>query len=314
MPHDPNKWCRRIFASVDVAGSTAFKQRSPEDSGRWANIFKLFFDEFPTTLRACFENVDAIADGRPAHPMAVWKFVGDEILFATEIDRHEELAFHAVAFKNAINEYTLQLKKKSELAALSLKGTMWGAGFPVTNAEVATKVGGGDNGLQDYLGPCVDQGFRLCSLADVRRIPVSVDVAYMLATTNFAGQSPLKMQCEEAKPHRGMSLPYPHIWLDRLDGMVSEEDKLLQHRSLHDPSDFKPYLEELYQQRRPGLFKPFLIKDPSQLFNQVPVDIEETRKKLLSATAERTYDTDAEPDAGCNKASPPDPKLPEQGT
>jgi hypothetical protein len=48
MTDDPYKWCRRIFASVDVVGSTAFKQRSPENSGKWATTFKLFFDEFPT--------------------------------------------------------------------------------------------------------------------------------------------------------------------------------------------------------------------------------------------------------------------------
>jgi hypothetical protein len=311
MPDHLFKWRRRLFASVDVAGSTAFKQRSPEDSGRWAYIFKLFFDEFPTTLRACFDEVGKIADRKPPSPLSVWKFVGDEILFSVEIERHDAVAYHAVAFRNAINRYTSeQLKAKPQLAALSLKGTMWGAGFPVSNVEVAPKLGDGASAPQDYLGPCVDQGFRLCSLADSRRIPLSVDVAYMLATTTFHEASPVKIQCEEPKPHKGVPLPYPHIWMDRLDGKESEEDKILGRRAVRDPSSIKAYLEELYLEKRPGLFKPFLVSDPSALFSAIPPQMEENRNILLHNEAEQTYSA-KEPKATAKPGkAPPTPKLP----
>ncbi len=314
MSEDLYKWRRRIFASVDVAGSTAFKQRSPEDSGRWAYIFKLFFDEFPTTLRACFEKVGDIADGRPDKPMSVWKFVGDEILFSAELFRHEAAAYHSVAFIEAINEYTAQLKKKPELAALSLKGTIWGAGFPVSNVEVAPKLGDGQSAPQDYLGPCVDQGFRLCSLADARRIPLSVDIAYMLATTVFRTNAPMKVQCEEPKPHKGVPLSYPHIWLDRLHGKESEEDKILGRRTARDPSGIKPYLEDLFAEKRPGLFKPFLTGDPSNLFNKIPKDMQDTREKLLQVTAEQTYSVKETAATAKPGKAPPAPKLPKKNT
>jgi len=242
--------------------------------------------------------------------MAVWKFVGDEILFSAQIERHEAVAFHAIAFRDAINEYTAQLKKKPEHAALSLKGTFWGAGFPVSNVEVAPKLGDGESAPRDYLGPCVDQGFRLCALADVRRIPISVDIAYMLATTTFHGQSPLKVQCEEPKPHKGVPLPYPHIWLDRLDGRESQEDKILERRPVMDPSRLKPYLEELFTEKRPGLFKPFLVNDPSGLFNTIPPEMAETWEKLLQLAAERTYSVNETATTAAPGKAPPLPTLP----
>lgn len=311
MPDDlAYRWCRRIFASVDVAGSTAFKQRSPEDSGRWAYIFKLFFDEFPTTLRACFEKLSSFADGKPSAPMSVWKFVGDEILFSAEIGRHEAVAYHVVAFRDAINEYSEQLRKKSELSALSLKGTIWGAGFPVTNAEVTTKLADGQGSLKDFLGPCVDQGFRLCALADPRRIPISVDIAYMLATTTFSSTSPIKLQCEEPKPHKGVPFAYPHIWIDRRNGKETAEDKLLGRRPLLDPGGIKDYLEELFAESRPGMFKPFLVEDPSGLFKNVPEAMNATRDKLLRAAAERTYTEDELAVTAMPGTRPPVPTLP----
>jgi hypothetical protein len=310
MTDDPYKWCRRIFASVDVVGSTAFKQRSPENSGKWANTFKLFFDEFPTTLRACFDNMPVIADLKPAKPMSVWKFVGDEILFSAELESHEAAAHHVTAFRNAINEYTEQLRKKPELATLSLKGTIWGAGFPVSNAEVATELGEGKAVLRDYLGPCVDQGFRLCALADVRRIPLSVDIAYMLATTLFRDSSTLKLQCEEPKSHKGVPQSYPHIWLDRRPNGESQEDKILGRRPLLVPGDLRQYLDELYREGRPGLFKPFIVGDRSDLFNVVPPEMGATRRQLMQMSAERTYTPDAPSTTAQTASDTPDPKLP----
>lgn len=303
-------WCRRIFASVDVAGSTAFKQRSPEDSGRWAYVFKQFFDEFPTTLRANFNSLSQIADGRPSDPMSVWKFVGDEILFCAEIKRHEAVAFHVVAFRDAVNSYSEQLKKKAELSSLSLKGTIWGAGFPVTNAEVITRLNGGREELRDYLGPCIDQGFRLCSLADSRRVPISVDIAYMLATTTLDEGAKLKVQCEEPRFHKGMPAAYPHIWIDRTPGIATAEDKILGRRPVCGPSALKAYLEEIYAERRPGLFKPFLVDDPSEFFRGVPEEMKRTRERLSQSEAEQTYTGEVTQATSRPADSPPAPSLP----
>lgn len=308
MPTDPLPWQRRMFASVDIIGSTSFKQRYSEDSGRWAGTFKLFFDEFPTTLRACFENVEGSPDGKPASPMRVWKFIGDEILFATELTRHEEVAHHMLAFKDAINEYSNQLKKKRDLS-LALKGTMWGAGFPVTNAEVTPILGDGTSTPNDYLGPCIDQGFRLCAHADARRIPVSVDLAYMVARTGLASNVPLVFQCDEPKSHKGVSYLYPHICLDRLNEERSAEDKILNRREPVNLHDLQTYLEEIYQ--KGTLFKPFIISDPSRNFNQPPDWMVETRDNMLRTAAESAYHG-TESAASGTKTQPPPPQLPQE--
>lgn len=311
MPAHYLEWRRRIFASVDVAGSTAFKQRSPEDSGRWANIFKLFFDEFPTTLRACFDKLPILADGKPSHAMSVWKFVGDEILFSATLDRHEAVVFHVVAFREAINEYTAQLKRKPELASLSLKGTMWGAGFPVTNVEVNTKLGqGNESDICDYIGPCVDQGFRLCSLADSRKIPLSVDLVYLMANTKLYDNAKIMLRCDEPQSHKGVPLKYPHIWLDRRNEGETEEDRILGRRKSFRPSELVQYIDELYSEKRPGLFKPFIVTDAVDFFKKVPPEIEETRKRLLQESADQSYTASSV--AGTPKPSeaPPTPTLP----
>jgi len=244
--------------------------------------------------------------------MSIWKYVGDEILFSAELVRHEEAAFHALAFKDAINEYTLQLKKKEELAILSLKGAIWGAGFPVMNAEVSPLLGDGKSAISDFLGPCIDQGFRLCSLADTRRIPISVDVAFMLASTIFAAGTKLKLQCEEPTSHKGVPYQYPNIWIDRLDGDRSEEDELLERRKARDPGGIKPYLDELFAKGIQALKSPFIITDPDPLFNQVPAKMNETREKLRQTVLDETYTSKTEVDPTGAPNQPPEPKLPNQ--
>lgn len=313
MPNDPWRWCRRIFASVDVVGSTQFKLRKPEDSSEWAYVFTELFEDFPSILRACFEQLPEIADGRPNFPMRIWKFVGDEILFQSELTRHEQAAFHVLAFKDALNQYASDFAKKPQLAGLSIKGTIWGAGFPVSNAQVATKFENRSEAPEDYLGPCVDQGFRLCGLADARRIPLSVDIAYMLAMTQMApiaSRHPLKVLCEEPKPHKGVSVPYPHIWLDRFDGAMSEEDTLLDRREPHDTNKLLPYLRELYAIKRPGLFAPFIVGDKSPNFNKVPSEMKVKQDALRSAAAAQTYTVvGMRMQPGVSKQEPPRPNI-----
>lgn len=305
----PSNICKRGCCGIDC-----YKQRSPDDSGRWASIFRLFFDEFPTVLRACFEKLGQIADGRPDAPMAVWKFVGEEILFVAELNRHEEAAYHVLAFKEAINQYSLQLKQKPELAGLSLKGTVWGAGFPVMNVEVAPKLGDGEGASspRDYLGPCIDQGFRLCSLADVRRIPLSIDIAYFLASTNLnlGERFKIKVQCEEPRNHKGVPFPYPHIWLDREDGKRTNEDDILRRPPLYDPSNIKSYLDELFRRKQPGLFRPFIVTDPSVLFHRIDEEMNTKRSRMLQTVdAESSY-VSGEPNAPASPVDVPPPRPP----
>lgn len=295
MPNDPFRWCRRIFASVDVVGSTQFKMRQPEDSGTWANVFRQFFDEFPTTLRSRYASLGSIAGGGEVVPMRVWKYIGDEILFVAELTRHEQVAFHVMAFKDALNEYALQFKKKPGQAGLALKGAIWGAGFPVSNAQVAPRRDGETHGVEDYLGPCVDQGFRLCSLADSRRVPLSVDIAYMLALIPLSTGHAFHVSCEEPKSHKGVPAPYPHIWLDRLDGKQTQEDLILHRKQTRKIGELRDYLDEVYAASRPGLFRPFIEGDPSPHFNVIPPNLSATRQRLIDDSGDKFADPHTAP-------------------
>ena len=306
MRDDPLRWCRRIFASVDVVGSTAFKLHTPSNSASWAHVFKDFFDEFPTTLRASFEKMPSGLDGRPDAPMRVWKYVGDEILFVAELDRHEAAAHHVIAFRTAITQYSRELSEGQHRHPLGLKGAVWGAGFPVMNVEVAPKLGSEERAISDYLGPCIDQGFRLCRLADQRRIPISADIMYMLATTQYPASIKLRIHCEEPQEHKGVAAPYPFFWLDRVDGGQSEEDKILKRREDYAPSQLMPYLQELFGRSVAPLHRPFIESDPSEMFKRVPMELMKLREELRIATVDPAAGLEAmDPDANAQTRVPP---------
>jgi hypothetical protein len=303
-------WCRRLFASVDIVGSTAFKQHAGH-SGEWAGVFRDFFREFPLALRTRFDGLTAAGRGFDAEPMSVWKFVGDEILFVAEIRRHEQVAVYASAFLGALEAYSAELKHKANLSRLGLKGTLWGAGFPVSNIEVEfpSVAAGGKVGPPDFLGPNVDHGFRLCGLADVRKVPISVDAAYMLAYVEE--WTDLRVGFEEARGHKGVPLPYPFIWLDRQRGQQSAEDRLLGRRAATSPHDLREWLEEVFAAEIPNLARPFLVGDPDGRFSGVPEGMEARRQELRNRSAEEGYLEDADVAAtGTRPSSPPPPEDP----
>jgi hypothetical protein len=285
-----------MFASVDLAGSTAFKQRQANNSARWAGTFRVFFKDFPSTLQNCFDNVQLKQHMKPTRPMRVWKFVGDEILFVTELERHEQAAFHAIAFLHALDTYTDELRCKPELQDLSLKGTLWGAGFPVTNVEVSPPLGDHISPL-DYLGPEVDLGFRLTRLANNRRVPVSLDIAYFLSMIPSISPYSLFARAEEPELHKGLARAYPFIWLDRRNGEFDEEDIALQRRKPVHIDDLKRYVEFMYANRSSDFVKPFIASDPNENFSAVPDHMLQIRERLR--------DESRAVDAVADKAEPP---------
>lgn len=225
------KFTYRLLASADVIGSTAFKVGKTNKSEQWAHVFRAFFNEFPEIVAEEFDKVDSdlVRCGKPNTSFQVWKFVGDELLFSTVLERHEHTAIHVLTFKNAISRYSQFLNEKYK--TLGLKGTIWGADFPLLNVEVETKVSATSVVAIDFLGPSVDLGFRLAQYADRRRIPISADVALFLSsclTSPKAGKA-IKLLAEPPKSLKGVNdnVPYPLICVDRRDGEQTTEDKLL---------------------------------------------------------------------------------------
>ncbi len=280
----------RLFASVDLIGSTAYKQRSIE---RWVNVFQQFFDEFPRRIEEEFAKLPSSLAVRPADPLRVWKYVGDEILFETELRRHEEAAVHVTILKRAVEEYNSELHAKKALRGLALKACAWSAGFPVGNVEARLNSGSPDDPtVRDFLGPGLDLGFRLCQFADERRIPINVELAYLLVCTNLLPRpfSPTILY-EKSVPLKGVlgGSAYPVLWVDRKDGDQTPEDRLLCISRDSNPSHVTAFVTEFFDRHDEFITKPFIIHDGNPEFSTVPTRIEQERNRLMTDDPEYSY-------------------------
>jgi len=140
----------RLFLSVDLVGSTAFKQanqrafkadeKATEGSiaEPWFSPIAQFYKEierlFAREWQSYAEGL-ALRIGWPAGPPPeLWKSAGDELLHVKVLDDHREAAACIICWMRTVDEYRGELKQK--YPTLDLKCTAWVAGFPITNTEV----------------------------------------------------------------------------------------------------------------------------------------------------------------------------------
>lgn len=187
----------RLFLSVDLTGSTAFKQRPFDPKSPWQKVFLHFYREFPQVLHQQQQ-------GDPAAELefVLWKAVGDELLFTCDV-RSERDIFHAVRlWIKAMREFTAT--GLDEHTSLGVKGAAFLGTFPgpdhestiprrpeieesgrdvlLLNEEAVSAVSRDSTRyLFDYFGPSIDTGFRIASQSKPRYMPLSLEVAYALA-------------------------------------------------------------------------------------------------------------------------------------
>lgn len=200
FPESDNRGLR-LFLSVDIAGSTTFKQRhnkgNPEES--WVATFTGFFVEFTQLFFTNAEKENSVAYERTE----LWKALGDELIFSAPVESLAETDALISAFYNTMQEYRKGLRGKQ----MDLKGTVWTAGFPSRNKLISIPRGKlHDEAEVDYLGPDMDIGFRLGKLATPGPIVASMD----LASLYFSSEDKRNMRC------------YPVGW-SSLKGVFSDQ-------------------------------------------------------------------------------------------
>ena len=314
-------WKLRLFASVDLVGSTAYKAaRAPRHGSEWAIAFSEFFSGFPGSVAAQYAH-----PARPKYPqpserdtpselLQPWKFLGDEILFSVVLKQHEDVACHVWALQNAMSEFPKVWGKAGDPPPLGLKGTAWLAGFPVTNTTIRI-VRPGEAPVPDYIGPSIDLGFRIAKFANETRLVLSADLALMLleGADGLGWESHFYPVLHGKEVLKGVigNQGYPIIYLHTRHGERTPEEALLRTEYHCDRTQLKVYLRSLINSPGSMLFRPFIENDPSGKYADIPVAMIEQRKELFSQLAGPDYQNQNDsppPVEGPVKA--PDPPAP----
>ncbi|HEY5960906.1 MAG TPA: hypothetical protein VIV60_30330 [Polyangiaceae bacterium] len=202
------KSCVRLFISVDLVGSTAFKSKAEMSASNfkagppWVDVFRLFYAGFPRTFERAIGNERLPERLRPR----LVKAIGDELLLVAPLQSSEDARMLIPFVAAAAREYS---ERNLEKDALSLKAAAWIAGFPIINHKFDLL---GETGVEsaDYIGPSMDTGFRIAKFATAQKLVVSVDLALLLLT----GHRKLDLYFDGTQSLKGVlaERPYPVLW------------------------------------------------------------------------------------------------------
>jgi hypothetical protein len=311
------KSCVRVFLSVDLAGSTAFKdthernlktsksKKKSEPSAHdiaigtrsgppWADVFFNFYTGF---VRVFDQKLGEQTLPEELKPKLV-KTIGDELLLKVEISRASDAVQIVRFFAKALPYYARQNLSDHKLL---LKGTAWIAGFPINNYRVLFE-GDSKHLGEDYIGPSIDTGFRIAKLSQPSKLVVSADLAVLLLTP----ESSLDLYYDGTESFRGVlgGRPYPVIWY-RVDDDDHElhkaELELRKHRPEKDAllKYCNAYIKSC---NSPWLIRPYLKDDDN--FKDVPEYhklVMETWKRVDA----RNDDVGTDPAANTGDDGPP---------
>jgi hypothetical protein len=319
-PQDPLRPVLRLFLSVDIVGSTAFKQTplrkvkgelpsEPETlpAEPWFSPIALFYREverlFAKEWASYVDNVEARHSWPTGATPELWKSAGDELIYTKVLTDHREALCCLNAWIAALKQYRTVLR--SQFPSLDLKSTAWIAGFPVHNTEVIFRssvakfdaLADDDDPLytnlrlleeyynshdrshltRDFIGPAIDTGFRLCTLATPRKLVVAVDLVLMLINAlrtqpmHFPYEA-LKFYYEGRFPLKGVigGEPYPVFWVDMKsdDPLEASEDKIrgVEPRNSDEVKDFC----EQYLKHSNHIILPYIVQNQDPYFGTVP--------------------------------------------
>ncbi|MEH2508587.1 hypothetical protein V1290_007398 [Bradyrhizobium sp. AZCC 1578] len=162
---DPFASKLRLFLSVDIVGSTAFKQagkrRAKEEADDsqtppaepWFSPIAQFYKGMEQAVAREWMIAEARSNQikwPPGDSPELWKSVGDEVIYTKLLSDHRQALTTLNAWIKAVAHYRVRLKQ--QFPSLDLKSTAWIAGFPVHNAEVFFRTSASPAKLEDDEG------------------------------------------------------------------------------------------------------------------------------------------------------------------
>jgi hypothetical protein len=191
----------RLFLSVDLVGSTAYKSKDGNTNLKWIKAFQKFYGEYPKQFAKNYKSVCAdtpeICKDEAKNTPKVWKTIGDEILFVNRVNSITHLGAYVRAFSDTLIEFGREV---NSAFGLNTKGNGWIAAFPNPNRSIRLSVNGsdpliGENEVlteefeaavdekpsnYDFLGKGIDGGFRIARNSSIESLTISPALAYLL--------------------------------------------------------------------------------------------------------------------------------------
>lgn len=311
----------RLFLSADIIGSTALKQSrlgalgsaNPSAEASWFTIIQGFYFEAQQNFLSEWEALRVLHPA-PEHfgdAPELWKTIGDEVLFTKSVTDHRQVAVTIQCWVRALDRMRDFLTRDS--SRLGVKSTAWIAGFPFRNKEVVLRGGvfskdgviedyykengnilnqyysdkRGSDILIDYVGPSIDTGFRLSSLATDRKMIFSLEIAYILSLTSTTKAGPI----EEIQLHydgqiflKGVlnGISYPTFWLDlsKEDSAAAKEDRLTGSL-VCDRDAIRQFCDAFYQEHGDLVFPPFIHSESEPILIDRPPWYEKKHQNLI---------------------------------
>ncbi len=232
-------------------------------------------------------------------PPELWKTVGDEVLFTKLIEQPQQAIFCLHAWAATILELQQEMRSKHQL---DLKACAWLTDFPIRNVEIALRHDVADSEnllaeddyfinnqialegyyrnrsagrfLRDFIGPSIDTGFRLGQFASPRKLILSVELAYLVATEQARSADeerrygsgpwvtrPFVFKYDGRQVLKGVlgENPYPLIWLDLAHDspLFKAEDQVL-NTPLPTPDQIRALTDAYIVAQAPLLAFPYM--------------------------------------------------------
>lgn len=266
----------RLFLSVDLTGSTAFKSKN-KSSFDWLKAFQHFYGEFPKMYSKKFsvvcEEIGGIGERERSATPKIWKTIGDEILFVNRVYSINHLAAYITAFSKSLHAFGEQVQ---QFDGLNTKGNGWVASFPSPNCSIGIANEGTTDPISglneliteqfeasvdeapekyDFLGKGIDGGFRISRNSTINTFTISPALAYLL-TKAKTNPDALKFEADfrfhDTETFKGVldGKPYPIISIDTVRNDEERELHRLEANLLRKPSivddceGLKSYLEK----------------------------------------------------------------------
>jgi hypothetical protein len=304
----------RLFLSVDLVGSTAYKDgegNSPDPRSpfpKWVEQTRLFYRDFPETLRHTFETQLIGANiGRDMPEPRVWKTLGDEIIFCTRLQDLRHLSICVIAFLRTLKSYGEKLEALG--GHLDVKGAAWIATFPAPNVTVPVSGAHAPQGDQpdealeleadenpsrfDFLGKNIDTGFRVSRYSSHERFAITVELAYLLSNASQQDTLPFNFSYHGRESMKGVikGRPYPLLSIEA-DRNSSPGEVRLRERLLNraDSLPVWDFLQAFINQE--GIERPILsgVRDASttDVLPSLYIEFREAWEALVKENEQRS--------------------------